>query len=322
MFTNRYACQWQKFYLSFLIILIFAFQCELHFLHHHVHCTSFNTGNKTLSWEVAYDSLTIAHVDNENVGIAATSPYVHEEIESFNRRKDLIKRYNNIMHDVWPFLDLIASLGNSTLDRKVAPSVTIVVDPVDHGILNLACYIHGFYPQNIEVFWLQNGEDITEKMATTDILPNTDNTFSLITYVDAEENNKHKYTCMVKHSSVTNGISATVDFNQGFGIGYYVGGVLALVGIIAGMTGIILRYRLKALRVCMQRRNLGPAETVHRTQPTRQELEQLDGSPDSLHENVFSSSNYEAAYLTIQDIPVIGLTSDIPLDQSTSTTVE
>ncbi|XP_043939444.1 major histocompatibility complex class I-related gene protein-like isoform X2 [Protopterus annectens] len=204
----------------------------------------------------------------------------------------------------------------------VTPSVTTGVDPVGDGILSLACYIHGFFPRNIEVFWLENGESITEKMTTTTILPNSDNTFSVIAYVDTEENNKNKYTCMVKHSSLTNGVNVTIDFNQGFKTGYYVGGVLAFVGIITGITGIILRCKPKALRSCIEGRTSGHAEMVHGRETRNEELKQLDESPEVLNENMFDPLNPESAYLTIEDVPTIGVTSSVSLGQSASTTVE
>ncbi|XP_043939445.1 uncharacterized protein LOC122811579 isoform X3 [Protopterus annectens] len=230
MFVSRDVCQWQKFYLSFLIILAVAFPTELHLLQHHIHCINSNTSSKHLLWKIAYDSMSIAHMTSENRYITADSPYVREEIESYNQRKDLIKRYNNIMHDVWPFLDLIASLGNSTLDRK--------------------------------------------------------------------------------------------DFNQGFKTGYYVGGVLAFVGIITGITGIILRCKPKALRSCIEGRTSGHAEMVHGRETRNEELKQLDESPEVLNENMFDPLNPESAYLTIEDVPTIGVTSSVSLGQSASTTVE
>ncbi|RXM99370.1 Myelin-oligodendrocyte glycoprotein [Acipenser ruthenus] len=68
--------------------------------------------------------------------------------------------------------------------------------------LTLRCVVTGFYPQDISVDWLQDGEIISTNVTTTGLLPNHDMTYQVQNAIEIEDKLNHRYSCRVQHSSL------------------------------------------------------------------------------------------------------------------------
>ncbi|KAK2511085.1 hypothetical protein Q9966_016731 [Columba livia] len=91
-----------------------------------------------------------------------------------------------------------------TVDRKVQPKVR--VSPMQSSSLpqtdRLVCYVTGFYPAEIEVKWLKNGQEETEHVVSTDVIQNGDWTYQVLVFLETTPQRGETYTCQVEHVSL------------------------------------------------------------------------------------------------------------------------
>ena len=71
----------------------------------------------------------------------------------------------------------------------------------------LACYVTGFYPAQIEVKWFQNGREETERVVSTDVIPNGDWTYQVLVMLETTPQRGDTYTCQVEHVSLQHPVS-------------------------------------------------------------------------------------------------------------------
>ncbi|XP_030640368.1 major histocompatibility complex class I-related gene protein-like [Chanos chanos] len=91
--------------------------------------------------------------------------------------------------------------GRGTLDRKISPEVSLLQKDPSSPVV---CHATGFYPRQVMMSWLKNGEDLNEDVELGETLPNEDGTFqkSIRLTVSAEELSQHQYSCVVDHMSL------------------------------------------------------------------------------------------------------------------------
>ncbi|KYO38915.1 major histocompatibility complex class I-related protein-like [Alligator mississippiensis] len=70
------------------------------------------------------------------------------------------------------------------------------------GLTTLSCQVHGFYPKNISVVWLKNGEAQPQETSCSGVLPSGDGTYQTWATIEIDPNNNHNYTCCVEHVSL------------------------------------------------------------------------------------------------------------------------
>ncbi|XP_025048656.1 DLA class II histocompatibility antigen, DR-1 beta chain [Alligator sinensis] len=66
----------------------------------------------------------------------------------------------------------------------------------------LICSVTGFYPGNIEVKWLKNGQEQTAGAVSTELMQNGDWTFQILVMLEVTLHSGDIYTCQVEHSSL------------------------------------------------------------------------------------------------------------------------
>ncbi|XP_074786722.1 class II histocompatibility antigen, B-L beta chain-like [Athene noctua] len=89
-------------------------------------------------------------------------------------------------------------------ERKVPPQVEIYL--VQSSSLpqtdRLVCAVMDFYPAEIEVKWFQNGREETERVVSTDVIPNGDWTYQVLVMLETSPRRGNTYTCQVEHVSL------------------------------------------------------------------------------------------------------------------------
>nr|AFH75305.1 BLB1 [Lyrurus tetrix] len=96
-----------------------------------------------------------------------------------------------------------------TVQRSVEPKVR--VSALQSGSLpetdRLACYVTGFYPPEIEVKWLVNGREETERVVSTDVMQNGDWTYQVLVVLETVPRRGDSYVCRVEHGSLRQPVS-------------------------------------------------------------------------------------------------------------------
>jgi len=67
--------------------------------------------------------------------------------------------------------------------------------------LTLSCLVTGFYPVDIEVNWLRNGEVMSETLSSG-IRPNHDGTHQIQKEIEINAGDEDQYSCQIEHSSL------------------------------------------------------------------------------------------------------------------------
>lgn len=70
------------------------------------------------------------------------------------------------------------------------------------GITTLYCRAHGFYPPEISMTWMKNGEEMVQEMDYGDILPSGDGTYQTWVSVELDSQSSDVSSCHVKHCGV------------------------------------------------------------------------------------------------------------------------
>lgn len=65
----------------------------------------------------------------------------------------------------------------------------------------LVCSVYSFYPRDITVTWLQDGEVVTDDVTTTGTLSNGNWLYQIHTHLDFTPKFGQKFTCKVEHAS-------------------------------------------------------------------------------------------------------------------------
>ncbi|XP_059583807.1 major histocompatibility complex class I-related gene protein-like isoform X3 [Alligator mississippiensis] len=81
------------------------------------------------------------------------------------------------------------------------------------GRTALSCRVHGFYPRDVAVVWLENGEAQPQETRSSWVLPSGDGTYQTWATIEIDLSSKHDYTCRVEHVSL--GAALTVSWDKG-----------------------------------------------------------------------------------------------------------
>uniref|UniRef100_A0A8P4KA51 Ig-like domain-containing protein n=1 Tax=Dicentrarchus labrax TaxID=13489 RepID=A0A8P4KA51_DICLA len=95
-------------------------------------------------------------------------------------------------------------LAYNALLKSVEPSVRLrsveAVDSRHPGML--VCSAYNFYPQQIRLTWLRNGQEETSDVMSTDELPNGNWLYQIHSFLEFTPRPGEKITCMVEHASL------------------------------------------------------------------------------------------------------------------------
>ncbi|XP_058866200.1 major histocompatibility complex class I-related gene protein-like isoform X3 [Acipenser ruthenus] len=133
-------------------------------------------------------------------------------------------------------LEWYLQYGMKTLQRKVRPEVTLIQRKAQESAgTDVICHVTGFYPREVEVNWIRDGEALLEEgVWSGEVLPNEDRTYQLrkILTVSPEDQKKHSYSCQVDHASLDEKMDVKWVPEAALNMGFVAGGVLAALGLI------------------------------------------------------------------------------------------
>uniref|UniRef100_A0A8C3SLH0 Ig-like domain-containing protein n=1 Tax=Chelydra serpentina TaxID=8475 RepID=A0A8C3SLH0_CHESE len=108
-----------------------------------------------------------------------------------------------------PWLRSFLEYGKETLQRKVHPTARVSDRSSHDGLTTLSCKVSGFYPRDITVTWLKNGESRQQDTYSEGILPSGDGTYQTWVTMEIDPKIKAHYSCHVEHESLLEPLSVS-----------------------------------------------------------------------------------------------------------------
>ncbi|XP_036919259.1 DLA class II histocompatibility antigen, DR-1 beta chain-like isoform X2 [Sturnira hondurensis] len=154
-----------------------------------------------------YNGEEIVRFDSDVGEFRAVNELGRPSAEKLNRDKD-------ILEDERGAVDTYCRRNYGVLDRfllhrKTVPAVTVYpakTQRLQHHNL-LVCSVNGFYPGNVEVRWLRNGQEEEAGVVSTGLIRNGDWTFQILVMLETVPQSGEVYTCQVQHPSLTDPVT-------------------------------------------------------------------------------------------------------------------
>ncbi|XP_029440383.1 major histocompatibility complex class I-related gene protein-like [Rhinatrema bivittatum] len=202
-------------------------------------CELESDGSTQDFWHYGYDGHNFVSLDKERVAWVADVPEGENAAQKWNRDPSFAARQKLYLEQTCiEWLQKYIGYGEQELDRKDRPQVKLW-DKKSEGVwTTLYCLVTGFYPREIEVKWVKNGQVTMQGTVTTGILPNHDGTYQIQVSVDIDPQEEATYDCHVDHSSLQEPLRVLWE-PKASPIGIIVGAIVVVLLVMAGVLGVV-----------------------------------------------------------------------------------
>ncbi|KAL8213563.1 UNVERIFIED_CONTAM: hypothetical protein K2H54_066825 [Gekko kuhli] len=215
-----------------------------HFLHQGKLECHFANGTRGEVWFLQrdfYDRQELVRFDSRRGTFEALAELGRAQARAWNSQKDWMDNRRALVDAFCRYNYGVFEHFFTT--RKVVPTVTISPtkgDPLAHHTL-LICTAAGYYPQEVKIKWLKNGQEQTAGVGYADELQNGDWTFLSQVMLETLPQRGDLYACQVNHSSRKEPITVqwepqTSDSARSKVWTGAVGAVLGLVFVAVGLS--------------------------------------------------------------------------------------
>ncbi|XP_043938089.1 class I histocompatibility antigen, F10 alpha chain-like [Protopterus annectens] len=132
----------------------------------------------------------------------------------------------------------------SRLDQKDKP-VVHVTGQTHSNEKWIICTVTGFYPKDVDVCFIKNGEIRVDSAMSTGILRNSDDTYYVKIWIVTELQDENKYSCHVEHSSLSSVLIKEWEPEHKSNINIVIGAVVFFLAACATFGVFICKKNLK-----------------------------------------------------------------------------
>ncbi|XP_060706695.1 beta-2-microglobulin-like [Hemiscyllium ocellatum] len=142
------------------------------------------------------------------------------------------------------YLKRYLEAGKEYFRRKVQPEVFISRREPNRQDkpLTLSCLVTGFYPADIEVTWLRNGEVMSETQSPG-VRPNHDGTHEIQKEIEINAGDEDQYSCQIEHSSLADAKLYNWEIPENSMVRSHLIPLIGLIAAMAAIFGIIIWKR-------------------------------------------------------------------------------
>lgn len=163
-------------------------------------CELLEDGSTTGFLQYAYDGQDFIIFDKDTLSWTALDniAYITKKAWEANWHK-LQYEKNWLEEECIAWLKRFLEYGKDTLQRTEPPLVRVNRRETFPGMTTLFCRAHGFYPPEISMIWMKNGEEIVQQVDYGDILPSGDGTYQTWVSVELDAQSSELYSCHIEH---------------------------------------------------------------------------------------------------------------------------
>ncbi|KAK9405155.1 H-2 class II histocompatibility antigen E-S beta chain-like [Crotalus adamanteus] len=195
-----------------------------------------------------YDRQEIDYFDSDLGKFVAVTPLGQPIADQWNSDKVYLQ-YQKTGVDRFCRYNYETAKTGQMVGRRAKPTVSISptkLDPTSPNTI-LLCIVRGFYPVEIEVRWLKNGQPEKEGVAFGEELQNGDWTYQLHVMLETQPQRGDVYTCQVEHASLEAPITVQWEprSSNSARSKLWTGIVAAVIGVIFFAMGFSLHLKSK-----------------------------------------------------------------------------
>nr|XP_056723025.1 class I histocompatibility antigen, F10 alpha chain-like [Euleptes europaea] len=183
-------------------------------------------------FQYAYDGEDFIALDKETLTWTAPVPQAQITKRRWETETHEAQRRKSYLEETCvEWLRRYLGYGNETLLRTEAPTAKVARKAGYDGRESLICRAHGFYPREIEVTWMKDGEDRKPDTFTGGVFPNSDGTYHTWLSIEVDPKERDLYRCRVEHDGLLEPLDLAYE-DPASNMGLIVGIVLAVLAAL------------------------------------------------------------------------------------------
>ncbi|XP_039374896.1 H-2 class I histocompatibility antigen, Q9 alpha chain-like [Mauremys reevesii] len=201
-------------------------------------------GSKRGFYQYGYDGGDYISFDKNTktwTAVAKGAQISKEKLDANRAGNEQAKDY--LERECIEWLEKYLEYGKETLQRRERPTALVSDKPSASGLTTLSCHVHGFYPRDVAVVWLKNGEPRQQETIQGGVVPSGDGTYQIRATIEIDPNSKDEYTCCVEHTSLTEDLR--VPWAPKSNVMLIVGVVIGVLVLVTAIAGAIFFLRKK-----------------------------------------------------------------------------
>uniref|UniRef100_A0A4X2KB54 Ig-like domain-containing protein n=2 Tax=Vombatus ursinus TaxID=29139 RepID=A0A4X2KB54_VOMUR len=191
-------------------------------------------------FQLAYDGRDYLALDRETSTWTAAVPQAVNTKRQWEAERGYTEGWKAYLEEtcvLW--VRKYLEMGKETLMRAEPPSTRVTRHTAPHGEVTLRCWAQDFYPSDISLTWLRDGEEQLQDMEFIETRPAGDGTFQKWAGVEVTSGQEGKYTCRVQHEGLSEPLTLKWEPESSSTM-VIVGVIVVLIVITAVIAGVVI----------------------------------------------------------------------------------
>ncbi|EHH15751.1 hypothetical protein EGK_01884, partial [Macaca mulatta] len=207
-------------------------------------CELLEDGSTTGFLQYAYDGQDFLIFNKDSLSWLAVDNVAHTVKRAWEANQHELQYQKNWLEkECIAWLKRFHSPSLSLSSSSLPPLVRVNRKETFPGVTTLFCKAYSFYPPEIYMTWMKNGEEIVQEMDYGDILPSGDGTYQTWASVELDPKSSNLYSCHVEHCGVHMVLLVPQESETIPLVMKAVSGSIILVIVLAGVGVLVWRRR-------------------------------------------------------------------------------